>query len=49
VRASVVVHDRRLAQWGGYAAVAFGSWLLWQAYEARGRHRPFAAKFLPGP
>lgn len=47
--ATVQIRDRRLAQWGGYAAVALGSWLLWQAYEARGRRRPFAAKFLPGP
>jgi hypothetical protein len=47
--ARVVVKDRRLAQYGGYAAVVLGSWLLWQAYEARGRGRPFAAKLLPGP
>lgn len=46
---AVKVHDRRLAQWGGYAAVLAGSWLLWQAYEARGRSRPWPIKFLPGP
>lgn len=45
----VKVRDPNLAKWGGYAAVALGSWLLWQAYEARGRTRPWAAKFLPGP
>lgn len=45
---AVVVRDRRLAQWAGYTAVAVGTWLLWQAYEARGRSKPFAARFLPG-
>jgi len=44
----VVVRDRRLAQYGGYAAVILGSWLLWQAYEARGRARPYVTKWLPG-
>lgn len=44
----VVVRDRRLAQWGGVVALVAGSWLLWQAYEARGRQRPYALKWLPG-
>jgi hypothetical protein len=33
----------------GLALTATGSWLLWSAYEARGRPRPWALKFLPGP
>lgn len=43
-----MVKDRQLAQWGGIAALVVGSWLLWQAYEARGRQRPYALKWLPG-
>lgn len=41
------VADRRLAKWGGYACIVVGSMLLWDAYENRGRQRPFASKFLP--
>lgn len=41
------VRDRGLAQWGGYLALTVGAVLLWDAYENRGRQRPFAAKFLP--
>lgn len=44
----LVVRDRQLAQYGGIAALVVGSWLLWQAYEARGRQRPYALKWLPG-
>lgn len=45
----VVVKDARVARWGGYAALVAGSWLLWQAYEARGAKRPWHTRFLPGP
>ena len=38
--ARLVVTDRRWALLLGVAAVAAGSWLLSQAYEARGRSRP---------
>ena len=40
--------DRQLALYGGIAAITLGSWLLYQAYEARGVQRPFAIRFLPG-
>lgn len=43
------VHNRKRALWGGVVMVAVGSWLLYDAYEARGRNRPFALRFLPGP
>lgn len=43
-----VVHDARTAQLLGVAFVVAGSWLLYDAYEARGRTRPFAFKWLPG-
>ena len=42
------VKDRRVAQWGGVLAIFVGSALLYDAYENRGRHRPFATKLLPG-
>lgn len=42
------VPDRRVALWGGVAGILFGSLLLYDAYERRGRGRPFTLKFLPG-
>lgn len=44
-----LVKDRQLALYGGYAAITLGSLLLWDAYEGRGKNRPFLTKFLPGP
>lgn len=43
------IANRNVALWGGLAAVVVGSLMLHDAYENRGRRRPFAAKFLPGP
>lgn len=43
-----VVADRRWALLLGVLGVTIGSWLLWQAYEARGRTRPVAIRILPG-
>ena len=31
----------------GYAGIIGGAWLLHEAYERRGKNRPFLAKFLP--
>lgn len=31
----------------GYVGIIGGAWLLHEAYERRGRNRPFLAKFLP--
>lgn len=42
------VRNRELAVYGGIGCVILGSWLLWDAYEARGRQRPFGLKLLPG-
>lgn len=42
------VKDRRTALLGGYGFIVLGSALLWDAYEARGKARPFFTKFLPG-
>lgn len=43
-----VVPDRRTAQLAGVSFVCLGAWLLYDAYEARGRTRPFLMKLLPG-
>jgi len=43
-----IIPDRRTALVGGYALITLGSMLLWDAYEARGKARPFLTKFLPG-
>lgn len=32
----------------GYGGIVVGACALWDAYERRGRRRPFATKFLPG-
>lgn len=44
----VVVRDRSKALWLGYGMVAVGTLLLWDAYDNRGRSKPFLAKFVPG-
>ena len=42
-----VIPDRRTAQLAGVAFVCVGAFLLFDAYEARGRQRPFALRLLP--
>jgi hypothetical protein len=44
-----MVKNRRVAQLLGYGAIIAGSWLLYDAYERRGRTRPWGTKLLPGP
>jgi hypothetical protein len=43
-----VIRDARTAKLLGVACVIAGSWLLYDAYEARGKSKPFAMKWLPG-
>lgn len=45
---SGVLPDRRTALVAGAAFIALGSWLLYDAYEGRGRARPWALRWLPG-
>lgn len=42
------IHDRNTALWIGYGGIVLGAFALWDAYEARGRVRPFVTKLLPG-
>lgn len=43
------IRDRNHALVAGVGALVLGSWLLYDAYEGRGRSRPWALRFLPGP
>lgn len=43
-----IVPDRQAAQLLGVTFVCVGAWLLYDAYDARGRQRPFWLKLLPG-
>lgn len=40
------VRNHRHAALLGLALMAAGSWLLYDAYEGRGRERPFSMRFL---
>lgn len=44
-----VFADPRHAVTAGVLLTAFGSYLLYEGYERRGRSRPWLARFLPGP
>lgn len=41
------IEDRTTELVAGVVLAVVGSFLLWDAYEGRGRPRPFAAKLLP--
>lgn len=40
--------DRKAELALGAALLVLSSWMIYDAYEGRGRKRPFALKFLPG-
>jgi hypothetical protein len=42
------IRDRQLALLAGYGGIILGALCLWDAYENRGRQRPFLTKMLPG-
>jgi hypothetical protein len=44
-----VLRDRRTEQYLGIAGIVIGSALLYDAYENRGRSRPWWLRWLPGP
>lgn len=43
-----VIADHRTAKLAGVTCMVLGAWLLYDAYDARGKSRPFALRFLPG-
>ena len=43
-----VIRDARRAKLLGVLAICAGSFLLYDAYDARGQSRPFLTKLLPG-
>ena len=43
-----IIADQRAAIVAGAVLVFVGSLMLWDAYEGRGRTRPFALRLLPG-
>jgi len=42
-----LIRDRHSELLIGAALFVGASWLIWDAYEGRGRKRPFLARFLP--
>jgi hypothetical protein len=42
------IQDRRTEIVVGALCLAAGSWLIWDAYDGRGRKRPWALHLLPG-
>lgn len=44
----VVIRDQQTAVLLGAACLIAGTWCLYQAYDARGAHMPWAMRFLPG-
>jgi hypothetical protein len=47
-RRGPVIPDRRAALLLGYGGILVGALALWDAYELRGKRRPFLVKLLPG-
>lgn len=47
-RRRAYISDRNLALVVGYGGIIIGALCLYDAYENRGRRRPFATKLLPG-
>jgi hypothetical protein len=43
-----LIPSRRAALLLGYGGILLGAVALWDAYERRGKRRPFLTKFLPG-
>ena len=45
----LLIRDRQRALLLGYGAIALGSYLLYEAYEKRGKSRPWVSTLAPGP
>lgn len=48
MKSGPVIPDRRTAQLAGVTFVVVGALCLYDAYENRGRSRPFWTRLLPG-
>lgn len=48
-RRPAMLADRRAELAAGVLLFIASSWLVYDAYEGRGRRRPFAARLLPMP
>jgi hypothetical protein len=46
-RKSPWIRNRNTALWIGYGGLLIGALAMYDAYENRGRQRPFLAKFMP--
>lgn len=44
----VVFRDRRVSVVLGLVTMVAGTYLIYDAYEGRGQHRPFLLRWLPG-
>jgi hypothetical protein len=42
------IQNRQTEILAGAALLALGSWFIWDAYDGRGRKRPWALNLLPG-
>lgn len=42
-----ILEDRGFELTLGAVLFIVSSWMIWDAYEGRGKQRPFAARFLP--
>lgn len=43
-----IIQNRRTEITLGVSLFVVSAWLIYDAYEGRGRKRPFPARFLPG-
>jgi hypothetical protein len=46
-RRPALIRSHRVELTLGVALFVASTWLIWDAYEGRGRRRPFPARFLP--
>jgi hypothetical protein len=47
-RRSALIPDQRTEMMAGLALTVAGAYLLWEAYEGRGKRRPFGLRLFGG-
>lgn len=45
---TTLIPDQRTEKWAGLALTVAGAYLLWEAYEGRGKRRPFGLRLFGG-